>query len=135
MANSGNTLSLYERLGEETLERAVYLFYDKVIADSRIRHFFRHINTASVALHQYHFLVTITGGPGRYSGRSLRDAHRKLVLTQGLSDEHFDVIIELMKKTLEELGIGYSTIEEVLNALQGFRDEVLNRPVPADGQA
>lgn len=133
MGTPDNTLSLYERLGEETLDRAVYLFYDKVIADSRLRHFFKHINTAALAQHQYHFLTSITGGPNRYSGRSLRDAHRKLVLTQGLNDEHFDAIAQLLKKTLEELGVGYGTIEEIMGALEGFRDDILNRPTP--GQA
>lgn len=127
MDNSGNQLSLYEKLGEEAIERAVYLFYDKVLADDRVKHFFKNVNTASLAQHQYNFLVTVTGGPGRYSGRTLRDAHRKLVLKYGLNDEHFDAIAENLKKTLEELGAAYSTIEELMTAVESFRGEVLNR--------
>lgn len=127
MDGSSNQLSLYERLGEETLERAVYLFYDKVLADDRVRHFFKNVNMAILAQHQYNLLLTVTGGPGAYTGRTLRDAHRKLVLKYGLNDEHFDAILENLKKTLEELGAGYSTIEELLNAVNGFRGEVLNR--------
>ncbi len=122
-----NKPSLYERLGEEAIERAVYLFYDKVLADDRLSPFFKHINTAAVAHHQYHFLLTVTGGPNAYSGRSLRDAHRKLVLKYGLNDSHFDAVLELLKKTLEELGVGYGTIEELLAVVESVRGEVLNR--------
>ena len=80
MDGSDKQLSLYDRLGEEAIERAVYLFYDKVLADDRVRHFFKNVNTAILAQHQYNFLLTVTGGPGAYTGRTLRDAHRKLVL-------------------------------------------------------
>ncbi|MBP7722434.1 MAG: group 1 truncated hemoglobin [Alphaproteobacteria bacterium] len=127
MDGSDKQLSLYDRLGEEAIERAVYLFYDKVLADDRVRHFFKNVNTAILAQHQYNFLLTVTGGPGAYTGRTLRDAHRKLVLKYGLNDNHFDVIVELLKKTLEELGVGYSTIEELLGIVESVRGEVLNR--------
>lgn len=120
-------LSLYERLGEETLERIIYLFYDKVLMDDRISHFFRNVDTRNLARHQHHFMMMATGGPNNYIGRSLRDAHRKLVIEKGLNDSHYDAIKEDLKKTLEELGIGFSTIEEIMNVVENMRPEVLNR--------
>jgi hemoglobin len=120
-------LSLYERLGEDKIERATYLFYDKVLADERVKHFFKGVDMKLLTHHQYMFLVSITGGPGKYSGRDLRDAHRKLVISHGLSDEHFDAIKEDLKLTLEELGVGYSTVEELMVAVESLRKDVLNR--------
>lgn len=120
-------LSLYERISPDALERAVYLFYDKVLKDPRIAHFFRNIDTKELARHQYYFLMAATGGPDQFEGRSLRDAHRKLVLEHGLTDEHFDAIKEDLKAALEEIGIGYSTVEELMTLVESLRKDVLNR--------
>lgn len=119
--------SLYERLGEQTLERAVYLFYDRILADSRLKMFFKNIDTRRLARHQHHLLMTVTGGPGRYNGRSLRDAHRKLVLEQGLNDSHFDAVAEILKSTLEELGVEESAVVEIMGIVEGTRADILNR--------
>lgn len=120
-------MSLYERLGDETLERAVYLFYDKVMADERVKHFFKGVDTKMLARHQYEFLMRATGGPADHDGPTLRDAHRRLVIDKGLNDEHFDAIKDDLKKALEEIGVGYGTIEELLVAVENLRPEVLNR--------
>lgn len=127
MTGSAQKLTLYERLGGETLERTVYLFYDKVMTDPRLKPFFKGIDTKVLARHQYEFLMRATGGPADYDGPSLRDTHRRLVIEKGLNDSHFDAIIENLKKALEEIGVGYSTVEEVIAAVESLRNEVLNR--------
>jgi truncated hemoglobin YjbI len=127
MDSSKEPPSLYERLGEQTLERAVYLFYDRILADSRLKPFFKNIDTRHLARHQHHLLMTISGGPGRYSGRSLRDAHRKLVIEQGLSDEHFDAVAEVLRRTLEELEVEESMIGEMMAIVETTRNDILNR--------
>ncbi len=127
MTNSGEKISLYERLGAQTLERAVYLFYDRVLADTRLKPFFKNVDTRTLARHQRQLLMTVTGGPDGYSGRSLREAHSKLVTEKGLNDTHFDAIGEVLKKTLEELDVDNSIIQEILTIVESTRNEVLSR--------
>ena len=87
--------SLYERLGgEAAVDAAVDKFYEKVLADERIRHFFTETDMAKQRRHQKSFLTFAFGGPQNYSGRGMREAHRKLVEEHGLNDSHFDAVIE-----------------------------------------
>lgn len=69
--------SLYERLGgEEGIARVVDTFYDMVLADPRVAHFFANTDMAKQRRHQTLFLTFATGGPNKYTGRSMREAHR-----------------------------------------------------------
>jgi hemoglobin len=67
------------------------------------------------------------GGPEEYKGRSLRDAHAKLVADDGLGDEHFDRVAKHLDDTLTELGVERSLIDEALAIVASQRDEVLGR--------
>ncbi len=93
--------SLYLQLGgKDVLEHAVDSFYDRVLADSRIKHFFDRIDTKCLRDNQRDFLSYACGGPVTYDSDKLREAHRHL----DLKDEHFDAVVEHLKTTLEEIG-------------------------------
>ena len=90
------TGSLLEQLGgPAAVDAAVDLFYRKVLADQRIRHFFEGVDMNRQAAKQKAFLAIAFGGPGRYGGRSLRNSHSDLV-ARGLNDSHFDAVVELL---------------------------------------
>jgi hemoglobin len=67
------------------------------------------------------------GGPAEYKGRDLRTAHAGLVRTQGLSDLHFDAVVEHLRSTLIELGVPAELVKESLQIVGGTRNEVLGR--------
>lgn len=119
--------SLYERIGgEEAIMAACNLFYDKVLADELTAPFFEALDMDAQTRKQIAFMTWAFGGPDKYKGRDLRTAHAKLV-ERGLSDQHFDAVAQHLQETLKELGVADDLIEEVLEIVDGTRNEVLNR--------
>jgi hemoglobin len=116
--------SLYERIGSEAaVDTAVDIFYDKVLADDRISSFFENLDMIAQARKQKAFLTMAFGGPHNYTGKDMRNGHAHL----GLTDEHFDAVVENLAATLTELGVGDSDIQEVATIAESVRDDVLNR--------
>jgi len=120
--------TLFEQLGGDgAVDAAVDKFYDKVLADDRIKHFFVNTDMNKQRQHQKRFLTYAFGGSPDYPGRSMRAAHQKLVDEHGLNDSHFDAVVENLASTLTELGVGADLIGEVAKIAESIRDDVLNR--------
>ena len=115
--------SLYERLGgKDVVERAVDRFYDLVLRDNRIKHFFDHVDTKRLRDKQRDFLSYACGGPVTYDSDQLREAHKHLEL----NEEHFTAVVEDLGATLEELGIAKHLVEEVVAIANATREDVLD---------
>jgi len=96
--------TLFERLGgEEAIVAAVDGFYERVMADDVTRPFFVGLDMPAQTRKQVAFMAWAFGGPSQFKGRSLREAHAKLVADKGLSDVHFDAVARHLKETLKEL--------------------------------
>ncbi|MEO0794929.1 MAG: group 1 truncated hemoglobin [Verrucomicrobiota bacterium] len=120
--------TLYDKLGgEPAIDAAVDIFYVKVLADDRIKHFFEGIDMDKMRDHQKKFLTFAFGGPSRYSGRSMGPAHARLVEEMGLNDTHFDAVIENLGATLVELNVPEELINEAAGIALSVRDDVLGR--------
>jgi len=119
--------SLYEKLGgEAAVNAAVDIFYGKVLADNRIKHFFANTDIERQAQKQKAFLTLAFGGPQSYSGKNMREGHAHLV-KQGLNDSHFDVVVELLGSTLKELGVSQDLISEVAAIAETTRRDILSK--------
>lgn len=118
--------SLYHKLGgKAAIDAAVELFYTKVLADVRIKHFFDDVNMGKQRRRQKEFLSAAFGGPVPYTGKDMRKAHANL---PGLNEAHFAAIAENLQKTLEELKISKELIGQVMTIAASTKDDVLNRP-------
>jgi hemoglobin len=116
--------SLYEQLGgEKTVDKAVKLFYDKVLSDPDLMEFFVEVNMDQLKRHQKNFLTVALGGPNKYTGRDMRKAHEHLKL----QDLHFDLIKKHLSETLNQLGANKNQIQTILNTVEPLRNEVLNK--------
>lgn len=119
--------SLYDRIGgEAAIMAAVGIFYDKVIADDRVRSFFEGLDMNKQTQKMISFMAWAFGGPSEFRGRDLRIAHAPL-LERGLNDVHFDVIASHLADTLRELEVSDAVAKEVLALVGGTRKEVLGR--------
>jgi hemoglobin len=120
--------SIYERIGgEKAVDAAVDKFYEKVLADDRIKHFFNETDMKKQAIHQKQFLTYAFGGSTNYSGKSMKAAHKNLVENMGLNDTHFDAVMENLGSTLKELGVPNDLIGEAAAIAESTRGDVLNR--------
>jgi len=116
--------SLYDRLGgEAAVDLAVDRFYTKVLADSRIARFFARTDMVRQHAHQKAFLTYAFGGSAAYGGRGMRAAHAGM----GLTDLHFDAVMENLAAALRDLGIAEALIAEVAATAETVRADVLGR--------
>ncbi|MFO7592518.1 MAG: group 1 truncated hemoglobin [Pseudomonadota bacterium] len=119
--------TLYERLGgEAAVDKAVDIFYRKVLADDSVSDFFDDVDMDRQAAKQKAFLTMVFGGPNNYTGLDMREGHKHLV-ERGLNDSHVDAIVDHLGSTLKELGAADADIAEVANIANSVRDDVLNR--------
>lgn len=119
--------SLYERLGgEAAVNAAVDIFYRKMLSDDRVSGYFDDTDMDRQAAKQKAFLTMAFGGPNKYTGKDMRQAHKHLV-ARGLNDKHVDIVIEHLGGTLKELGVPDSDIKEVAAIANSVRNDVLDR--------
>ncbi|MDB2363497.1 PAS domain S-box protein [Flavobacteriales bacterium] len=116
--------SLFNRLGgKAAVEAAVDLFYQKVISDDSISHFFSGVDMDEQKKKQKAFLTYAFGGRVKYTGKDMRTAHASMDLTE----EHFAAVAGHLVATLEELGVEQSMIDEVVAVALSVKDDVLNK--------
>ena len=122
------TDSIFEKLGgEEAISTAVDVFYSKVLADERIKHFFNGVDMSKQKTHMKNFMEYAFGGSTNYSGKSLRAAHKHLVEEMGLSDEHFNAVLENLGVALKEIGVNDTLIADAAQVVESTRSDVLNK--------
>ena len=128
MSTPDSSASLFDRLGgAPAIDAAVDKFYEKVLADDRIKHFFEGVNMDIQDAHQKSFLTYAFGGPNAYAGKPMREGHKRLVDDMGLTDSHFDAVMENLGATLKELGVPDDLIGEAAVVAESVRGDVLGR--------
>lgn len=119
--------SLYERLGGADGVRAVVVrLYEKLLTDPELSPFFAGVNVEALRNSQHAFVSVATGGPNKYTGQSLIVAHARLV-KKGLTDKHFDGVIDHFKAVMKDLGVLSVFVEEAVAILESTREQVLGR--------
>jgi hemoglobin len=119
--------TIYEQIGgEPAMNAAVDIFYRKVLSDERIAGFFETTDMEKQAAKQKAFLTMVFGGPAAYTGRDLRVAHAPMV-AGGLTDVHFDAVLEHLGATLTELGVPPHLVAEMTATADTTRRDVLGR--------
>ncbi len=121
--------TLFEKLGgAAAVDIAVDRFYERVLQDDRIKHFFENTDMVKQRMHQKAFLTYAFGGTDKYSGEQMREAHKDLVAQQGLNSDHFDAVAEDLMITLKEMGVADDLLAEVATvaAAPQHKKDVLN---------
>ena len=120
--------SLFDEIGgTEAIVAAVDIFYDKVLSDPMLVHFFDQLPMDKQTTKMISFMAWAFGGPSEYKGRDLRTAHKQLVDKIGLSDEHFKLVALHLYDTLVQLDVPAHLIDQALEIVENTKDEVLDR--------
>jgi len=121
-------IPLYDRVGgDQAMEKAVDVFYRRVLQDDLVGRFFEDVDLEAQRLKQKSFLAMAFGGPYQYTGKDMREVHRHLVEKMGLTDEHFDRVIAHFRDSVLELHVPEPEVQSLCEILESFRDDVLNR--------
>jgi hemoglobin len=115
--------TLYQQIGGAAgIARLVEIFYSKVLADPELSGFFANVEMAKLRRMQAELFSAALGGPQRYSGRSMVEAHRHLQI--GLHD--YQRFVRHLFETLDAAGFGLTDQEryEVIGRLNVLTNDV-----------
>ncbi|HEY9650427.1 MAG TPA: group 1 truncated hemoglobin [Coleofasciculaceae cyanobacterium] len=116
------TTTLYDKLGgHQAIEQVVDDFYQRVLADDAINHFFAHTDMEKQRHHQTAFISYALGGSNQYTGRSMEKAHTGL----NLQPEHFDAVAKHLGEALAVHDVSQEEINEVLERVSTLKEAVL----------
>jgi hemoglobin len=117
--------SLYQRIGcAGGLLWLVDALYLRVLADPLLLAYFQHLEDQDrqwLRWHMLTLLAVVTGGPSKYAGRDLRDAHAELHITE----DAFDRVVGHLQATLQELEASQEDQQAILAAVRARRDAVV----------
>jgi truncated hemoglobin YjbI len=124
--------SLYDEIGGEAgLRRVLRTLYDRLFDDPMIGFFFAGKDKEKLIEHQLWFTARFLGGPSRYEGRSLPDAHAALPILSG----HFDRRERILREVLEQHGVPEAVRDEWLRVDQSLRHAVIKSGAEARDKA
>lgn len=119
--------NLYELVGgRQTIHAAIKSFYQRVLADPSLRHFFDHVDMEHQIALQSMFISMSLGGRTVYTGKDVRAAHAE-ARKKGLNSSHFDTFLGHFRAALEEAGVQSEKVEKVITLLEGMREDVLDQ--------
>lgn len=120
MTSSGPTL--YERIGgSESIEAAIEAFYERVLNDDRVSHYFDGVDVERLKRRQKTFFEYGTGGPAEYDVGLIKILHAR----HDIDQEAYEVFTDHFEDTLEAFDVPEQEREELMAAVHSFRDDVV----------
>jgi hemoglobin len=114
--------TLYQRLGgEPAISAVVEDAIANVAADSRINQRFASTDLARLKSGLVEFLCDRSGGPCRYRGRNMADAHEGMKIRA----EEFDALVEDLVKSLDKYKVPAREKGELLTMLGRMKNAII----------
>lgn len=111
-----NQPSLFDRIGGmKALINAVDVFYERILADPTLAPFFEGVEMSKQRTKQVRFLCYAFGGPDQYLGKSIAEAHERLIRERGVHRGHFWTVAQHLRDSLEQLQVPGDLIAECLS--------------------
>jgi hemoglobin len=118
----GQQRSLYQRLGgKPAISAVVNDFVTNVAKDNRINRFFANTDIPRLKRLLVQQICAGSGGPCKYEGRSMREAHRGL----GVRNQDFDALVQDLVKSLDKFNVPPREQQELLGLLGPMRKDVV----------
>jgi hemoglobin len=114
--------SLYQRLGgQPAITAVVDDFVANVAADNRINRFFARTDIPHFKMELVDFICQGTGGPCTYTGKSMREAHAGMHIT----DADFNALVEDLVKSLNKFNVPAQEQQELLARLGPLKPAIV----------
>ena len=122
--------SLYDRLGGKgAITAVVDTFVARVAGDARINKKFAKTNIPRVKTELVDQVCAATGGPCTYTGRSMKDAHRNMKVTDG----EFNALVEDLTASLNAFKVPAREQNELLTTLGAMKADIVEVHTNATG--
>jgi hemoglobin len=114
--------SLYDRLGGvDAITAVVRAVADRQLKDDRISQKFARTNVDRLIKEFIDQICQATGGPCKYTGRSMTETHHNMGVTSG----EFQAFVDDVVATLNDFNVGKAEQEELLNILAPLQGEIV----------
>jgi hemoglobin len=122
--------SLYDRLGGKSAITAVVdTFVARVAADTRINKKFARSNIPRVKTELVDQICAQTGGPCTYTGRTMKETHRNM----GVTDGEFNALVDDLVASLNTFKVPKREQDELLAALGAMKSDIVEVQSTATG--
>lgn len=116
--------SVYHEIGgSDAVDAVVSDFYDHVLADDQLVHFFEGMDMEELHSHQVQFISSVAGGPVEYTGEDMREAHAHLAI----EDDDFDAVADHLITALQENEVRDENIKTIITEVEALRDPIVDR--------
>ena len=124
------TKSLYVRLGgQPAIEAVVKDFAGTVLADARINKKFARSNAPRLVKNLTDFVCMATGGPCKYTGKSMKAAHKNMAVTTG----EFNALAEDLVATLNKFKVPEKERNDLIAAISPLAKDIVEKKTNATG--
>lgn len=115
--------SIYDQIGgQEALIAVVDDFYERVLGDPELAVFFKGTSMPRLKGLQVEFFTAALGGPGAYTGRSMKDVHRG----RGIEQHHFDLVAKHLTESLQAAGVPQALVDSIIGAIAPLSDDIVS---------
>jgi len=116
--------AFYRELGgTEGITKVVDAFFRRLNNDARINTLFRTVDHNDLRRLVIEQLCEATGGPCKYTGRSMEEAHSGLNLTNA----DFDAFVEDLKGAMTDCKVPYASQQKLIGMLAPMRPQVVGQ--------
>jgi hemoglobin len=109
--------------GEATLKATVDTMTDIMLDDERINFTFANTDLAKFKKLLYEQLCELAGGPCKYTGRTMFEAHKKL----NTNNAQFNALAEDLYKAFEKHGVPYRVQNKMMALLAPMQPDVVKK--------
>jgi hemoglobin len=126
--------TLYDRLGGAyAIATVVDAFIEKLLvndtlnANPAIKEARNRVPKAGLKFHVTALVCQVTGGPQQYTGRTMKDAHSKLHITE----KEWDAMVKDFVATLDKYKVPKAEQQELLTIVGGTKGDIVAPPTAA----
>ena len=115
---------IYERIGYQSgVETVVDYFLANVAGDDRVNGRFADTDMAQLRGHLIDQVCEATDGPCTYTGKSMREAHAGM----GITEAEFAIIAGHFAAAMEQAGVSTSDHAAIMGVLSAMQDDIVGR--------
>lgn len=115
---------LYRELGgKEAIQGFTNDFYDRMLKDARIAHFFDGINVNYLKRVLADYFCVVAGGPCTYDGVSMANAHADL----GIGKADFNALVENLQLAMDAARLPFATQNRLLARMAYLHRDIVTQ--------
>ena len=123
-AHADDADALYQDMGGvDNLKKIAVDTADNFLADPRIKATFDNTNMDRFKTLLGEQFCSVAGAPVAYTGRSMKDTHKSL----GITNADFNAVVEDLQKAMDKDGVSFATQNRFLARLAPMQHEIVTK--------